>query len=274
MAYAETSFTEYADSQGLPKYYRVDKVLVTGTAPQIARRRHLPFLRLALDVLRLTKSTTITKSAHTYFCNAYNLTVERGGSDPTRILWVTEMGTAHLSGHLAHARRLGAGAAVLVGIAGSLNPDLQAGRLFSPTVSEGNDSAAVNRPYSNNKFFRPYLPLQNSLDRRLQAFSGQDVPAHRTTTCEVMAEQSDQMVADWAAAGFAGVEMEAAYLFSHGERYGYPTAATLMACDELFVGGRTIHHKNFAASQTARNQARLAQYVAAVGELLELPYCE
>lgn len=270
MPYAEITPEEYIASQSLSPEDRVSKVLVTGTAPQIANTRHLPFLREALNRLGLADATTARRPSSQYYNNGLNFEIDTGGKEPERILWMTEMGTAHLSGHLAHARYLGMSAAVLVGIVGGLSPELPTGTLFVPSRVWGNDSAMVNRPLdSTDRIFRPDEALQTLLTRKLGMLYGQPIFALPTTTCEVMAEQSGPMAERWATEGYVGVEMEAAYLFGNGERHGYPTAATLSVCDELFEGGRTIHHRDFAETKALRDEARLTQYMAALGALLE-----
>lgn len=157
-------------------------------------------------------------------------------------------------------------ALVLVGTVGGLAPRLQAADLIVPTVSRGTHSAwtyhRVDPPDVS-----PDPVLAASLAGRLRA-AGVGVAEGPTTTCEALFAETCDDVATWSAAGYLGVEMEAALTFAVGAHVGIPAAAVLYVTDDLIaeIGFFDAAH---ADSADARHRARRPRYGVAQAELLD-----
>jgi len=79
--------------------------------------------------------------------------------------------------------------------------------------------------------------------------------------------ETSQDVADWSAAGFRAVEMEAAVVCAVGAAFGVPAAAAIYVADCL-ISGETVFHPTYADSRSVRSTSRAAVVGAAFDALL------
>ncbi len=126
---------------------------------------------------------------------------------------------------------LGARALVLGGSPGGLAEGMTVGDLVVPDVVTGNDSAAYySRHGAEERALGAHGPevapdedLATALAVRLTALHP-SAPLWRggTVTCEMIGAETAEDVADWSAAGFRAVEMEAAVVCAVGAAFGVP----------------------------------------------------
>ncbi len=181
------------------------------------------------------------------------------------------MGTAVMSWYLHAACLLGARRIVLVGTVGGLSPSLHTADLIAPNRSDGTHSAWMYHR-SDDPATHPDPAMAASLVRRLRAAlpPGATVAQGPTTTCETILAETAQDVTEWSAAGYLGVEMEAALTFAVGRHFGIPAAAALYVADALVTEVGFLD-PDYTDSAAARSHARQVQYDAALAELLQLP---
>lgn len=197
-------------------------------------------------------------------------------SGPRRLWLVPVMGTALMAYYMHMGCVLGARALVLGGSAGGLAAGMAVGDLIVPDVVTGNDSSAFysrhgvggTRTGLHGPEVAPDKDLASALARRLQALR----PAARlwrgtTVTCEMIGAETSQDVARWSAAGFRGVEMEAAVVCAVGAAFGVPAAAAIYVADCL-ISGETVFHPRYAESRSVRHSSRAAVVGAAFDVLL------
>ncbi len=251
---------------GFAPDHRVDAVLASGAWDLLGDSVHQPYLVQALadaglgDVAAGVGPGGLRRVEIPEFGHAREFLV-----DGYRIWFVPVMGTAVMSQYLHAAALLGARALVLVGTVGGLAPQLQAADLIVPTVSRGTHSAWMYHRVEPPDL-RPDPTLAASLAGRLRA-AGVAVAQGPTTTCEALLAETWDDVTTWSAAGYLGVEMEAALTFAVGAHFGIPAAAVLYVTDNLIaeIGFFDAAH---ADSAEARHRARRLQYDAALAELL------
>lgn len=257
---------------GLPEDYRVDAVLASGAWDLFSDSQHRPHLVQSLTDLGLGDLATgdgpgsLRRLTHAQVGHTSEF-VHEG----RRVWFVPVMGTAVMSWYLHAACLLGARRIVLVGTVGGLSPSLHTADLIVPNRSDGTHSAWMYHR-SNDPATRPDPTMAASLARRLRAAlpSGATIAEGPTTTCETILAETAQDVAEWSAAGYLGVEMEAAVTFAIGRHFDIPAAAALYVADTLLdeVG---FLDPAYADSAAARSHARQVQYDVGLAELLQLP---
>ncbi len=197
-------------------------------------------------------------------------------SGPRRLWLVPVMGTALMAYYMHMACVLGARALVLGGSAGGLAEGMAVGDLVVPDLVTGNDSAAYysrhgrggTRLGAHGPEVTPDEDLAAALAGRLTALHP-TAPLWRgaTVTCEMIGAETSQDVADWSAAGFRAVEMEAAVVCAVGAAFGVPAAAAIYVADCL-ISGETVFHPTYADSRSVRSTSRAAVVGAAFDALL------
>ncbi len=257
--YQSLSADQYRKHIELPDGYHVDGLLVCGTWDLYAEK-YLGHLTSALGALGI--AANIRRLEHPDVGHAYELTIKG------KVYWfVPVMGTAVMSPYVHVASLLGSKKNILVGVVGGLAPGMRTADFVLPTATKGNENARMYQRDAKNLTFLPDPDLAESLKRRLP----QDIRVFEgpTITCEVMLAETEEDVEEWSAAGYLGVEMEAALVFAVSYRFKVPAAALLFVADNL-IGGETMLHDDYALSKEVRQKSRLIQYEAAVAELLDL----
>jgi len=257
---------------GLPENHRVDAVLASGAWDLLGDSQHRPHLVQSLVDLGLSDLATgdspesLRRLTHPQLGHASEFVHE--GS---RVWFVPVMGTAVMSWYLHAACLLGARRIVLVGTVGGLAPSLRTADVIVPDRSDGAHSAWMYHR-GDDPATRPDPAMAASLVRRLRAAlpAGSTIAQGPTTTCETILAETAQDVAEWSAAGYLGVEMEAAVTFAIGRHFGIPAAAALYVADTLVTEIGSLDPA-YADSAAARSHARQVQYDAALAELLQLP---
>jgi purine-nucleoside phosphorylase len=197
-------------------------------------------------------------------------------SGPRRLWLVPVMGTAMMAYYMHMGCVLGARALVLGGSAGGLAEGMTVGDLIVPDVVTGNDSSAFYSRHGSagtqtgqhGPEVSPDKDLASALAARLQALHP-SAPLWRgaTVTCEMIGAETAEDVARWSAAGFRGVEMEAAVVCAVGAAFAVPAAAAIYVADCL-ISGETVFHPRFGESRSVRQASRAAVIGAAFDALL------
>jgi purine-nucleoside phosphorylase len=197
-------------------------------------------------------------------------------SGPRRLWLVPVMGTALMAYYMHMGCVLGARALVLAGSAGGLAEGMSVGDLVVPDVVTGNDSAALysrhgregTRIGAHGPELTPDKDLASALAGRLRVLHPEP-PVWRgaTVTCEMMGAETAQDVANWSAAGFRAVEMEAAVVCAVGDAFHVPAAAAIYVADCL-ISGETVFHPRYGDSRSVRHSSRAAVIGAAFDALL------
>lgn len=268
--YQRTTAAQLRTAFDLPPAYRVDTVLASGAWDLVSESQHLPHLVRAMTDVGLGALTSgeapgsLRRLTQPQFGHASAFT-----QDGRRTWFVPVMGTAVMSQYLHSACLLGARRIVLVGTVGGLSPTLRPADLIVPTRSHGTHSAWM---YSRDEALElfPDTVLAASLAGRLRAAlpPGAGVAEGPTTTCETILAETADDVREWSAAGYLGVEMEAALTFAVGRHFGVPAAAVLYVADNL-VADVGFLDPAYQDSAAVRAGARQVQYDVALAELLD-----
>lgn len=255
--YQSLSAERFGAHLGLPEGHAVQGFLGCGTW-DLNAEPHLAHLRRALASLGI--ETELRRLEHSGVGHGHEFAVEG------RNYWFAPvMGTAVMSVYAHVACLLGSRKNLLVGVVGGLREGVAMADFVVPTEARGNENALMYQRDATGMVFRPDVALRASLLRRLppdvRVFEGP------TLTCEAMLAETLEDVRAWSAAGYLGVEMEAALMFALSRRFGVPCAALLFVADNL-VEETTVFDERYKTSKAARDRAREVQYRVAMEELL------
>ena len=258
--YRSLSADVFRKNLGLPEDYVVEGFLACGTW-DLYGERHLDELKKALAGSKA--QTSIRKLDHGDVGHGYEFSV-----DEKRYWFVPVMGTAVMSVYAHVACLLGAKKNLLVGVVGGLGEGIAASDFIVPTWTRGNENALMYERDAHDFAFRPDDALRESLRNRMPP--GTKVFEGPTVTCETMLAERLEDVREWSAAGYLGVEMEAAMMFALSRHFGVPCAALLYVADNL-IEETTVFDERYADSKARRERSREIQYRVAVAELLSRP---
>jgi len=270
--YQWTTADQLRRAWGLAEDYRVDAVLASGAWDLLGDSQHRPhlvqsFVDLGLgDLANSGGPSSLHRLTQPQFGHASEF-VHEG----RRVWFVPVMGTAVMSWYLHAACLLGARRIVLVGTVGGLAPSLHTVDMVVPDRSDGTHSAWMYH-HNDDPATRPDPAMAESLVRRLRAAlpTGATIAQGPTTTCETILAETARDVQQWSAAGYLGVEMEAAVTFAIGRHFDIPAAAALYVADTLLTEVGFLDPA-YADSKAARSHARQVQYDVGLAELLQLP---
>ena len=264
---------------GVDDQYVVDGVLAFGVFDRyagsivrdVARHGEQQGLDVAMQPIEVTE-----------YSHAVEVVAGRGGV--IRRLWlVPVMGTAMMAYYVHLACLLEARAIVLGGSVGGLAAGMATGDIVVPTSMVGNDNALLYARHSapstvpargsglprDSARQVPDAGLGSALAERLAVLQPEvTIWRGETTTCEMLGAETARDVAEWAAAGFVAVEMEAAVVCAVGRAFGVPAAAAFYVADCL-VDGHHLYHAAYGESRTVRRDARRLVAAAAVDVLLD-----
>ncbi len=86
-------------------------------------------------------------------------------------------------------------------------------------------------------------------------------------TCQAMMAETWDDVSNWSQAGFIGVDMEAATVFSISNHFGVQSAAMLVISDNL-IRKESVLDSSFSQSREVRKLAQECIYKIAIEQLL------
>ncbi len=152
--------------------------------------------------------------------------------------------------------------AIQIGSCGGLQPQVRTGDVVvseRATIGEGASA------YYGGQGSSPADGLL--VDRALTALVGRRQRAHcgPTVSTDALLAQPESLVAQWAAAGHLGVDMESSAVFSAAAAFGVGAASLLFVWDEL--PGRSWTDSFTPAEAAAQQSARQAVYEVALGLL-------
>ena len=255
--YQSLTAEQFRAHLGLPEGHAVHGFLGCGTW-DLNAEPHLAHLRRALASMGI--GAELRRLEHSGVGHGHEFTI-----DGRNYWFAPVMGTAVMSVYAHVACLLGSRKNILVGVVGGLREGVAMADFVVPTQTRGNESALMYQRDATDMLFRPDGALRASLLARLptdvRVFEGP------TLTCEAIYAETIEDVREWSAAGYLGVEMEAALMFAVSRRFGVPCAALLFVADNL-VEETTVLDDRFKTSKAARDQAREVQYRAALEELL------
>ena len=176
-------------------------------------------------------------------------------------------GGAILSEYVHLACMFGSRKNILIGSCGGLFEQMNSGDFILPTYVNGNESSTrlYQREVSDHKHM-PDQALGDSLTNRIDA----KYKIHRgpTITCQAMMGETLQDIKDWSAAGYFGVEMEAATVIAVSNHFKVPATALLVVGDNL-IKGEAVGGEGYENARVFREEVRVQQYHAAILELLK-----
>lgn len=245
---------------GLADDYKVDGLLACGVWDLFAEKRHVPYLKDALETLGVM--ATVTRIDGEELGHAFTFDVGN-----KHYWFVPVMGTSYMSQYAHLACLLGSKKNILIGVVGGLMKGIKPADYIIPTASKGNQNAFMYDRSTDDLMFYPDATLSDRLKQRLG-----NVPIYEgsTVTCEVMFAETLEDVQEWSSQGYLGVEMEAALIFALSKHFNVPAAAVLTVADNL-IEEITFFDDAHQNSLEARENARKHRYEVALAELLELP---
>ena len=175
------------------------------------------------------------------------------------------MGTAVMHMYIHRGSMLGSKKNILIGSVGGLAENSAPGDLICPTLVLGNDNARYYQRNNTDNLYRPNTQLAESLKARLPS----DVEVHsgKTVTCEMIMGETREDIENWKKAGYLGIEMEAALVFSMSSYFNIPSAALLNIGDNL-IKNITFFSKEHIDMDEVREHSRRITIKAALEELL------
>ncbi len=242
---------------GLEDNYQVEGILAVGV--------WRPFGKLNLEhiesVLKeLGKDYTYRLFEAPDLHDVYEFTIDG------KVYWYfAAMGTAVMHMHVHRGSMLGSRKNILIGSVGGLSGECNVGDVICPSLVLGNDNARYYDRDSQDNLYRPNPDLAESLKQRLPS----EVRTHsgKTVTCEMIMAETKEDVEGWSKAGYLGIEMEAALVFSISSHFGIPSAALLNIGDNL-IGGSTFFSEDFIGMDDRREESRRITIKVALEELL------
>ncbi|WP_194927276.1 phosphorylase family protein [Catenulispora pinisilvae] len=162
---------------------------------------------------------------------------------------------------------LGSRVSILIGTCGGLDPAAATGDLIVPTHAQGDESTtrAYRRDTGEDRHEHHADPqLTGRLLKVLKR--GHRVGTGPTVTCQAILGETSDDIEGWSAAGYHGVEMEAATLLATSAHFGVPAAAVLMIADNLAAGQTLLDH-GYRLGRERRHAILRSVYGAAVPEL-------
>ncbi len=184
-----------------------------------------------------------------------------------KIYWFSVLyGGAVLSEYTHIASIFGSKKNIHIGSCGGLYPELNSGDLLMASWSFGDESSArlYGRDVKDHKHYSNAI-LSESLKKRIgpnfKIWTGPII------TCQAMLAETKEDVKEWSEAGYYGVEMETATIFSVSNHFGIPSASVVFVGDNL-IKGQVVGDENYNNQTEIRNTARNELYRVAIQELI------
>jgi len=235
--------------------YRVDALLTFGT--YVKSKAYLRFEN-SLTALRIkVKKETIQNN---FFSNVRVVTTAYGR------LWFDAIYGCAYASELAHfASVLGAKAIIHIGSFGALKSEMKTGDIIIPSKAYGEESVTRMYRRENAKLF---VAADESLCKELaESISIPYKKDESVISIQAMMAETAEDLDDWSGAGYTGVEMECAGLFSVAEHFGVPAAAIMCVADNL-VDGSLVTNLDYAASLDIRETSMRRMMEAAIKSAL------
>lgn len=253
--YKAFSAADYKAHLGLPEDYRVDGMLSYGTWDRDKQ------IELFKGFLMNSGKQFEYGTLPGFLVNLVEFNVEG-----RRYWFDVSYGGALLSEYLNLACLFGSRKNILLGTCGGLSPAVDDADFILPTYSWGNESATrmYNPAATDNHHFADQALTASLKERIGGSTTAWEGP---TMTCQAMMAETLEDVQRWSREGYWGVEMEAATVFAVSKHFGVPSAALLIVGDNL-IKGQTVASESYKAGKARKEEARAAQYKAAIEELL------
>jgi purine-nucleoside phosphorylase len=252
--YKQFTAEDHKKYLGLMPDYKVDGFMVYGTY------QNYPFEQIKDSLKRLGYSYDINELQHGFLSQIREIKVSG------KVLWLAvAYGGALLSEYMHLACLFGSNKNILLGSCGGLKKGASSLELIVPDWSYADESSAkAYQPEANNKY-EADAELSNAITEKLE--KKYKVHRGKTITYQAMLAETWEDVEQWSTEGYAGVEMEAATVFSVSKHFGVPAAAILRIGDNL-IEEQTVMDINYENNEDLRRQVSQDAFDIIVEELL------
>ena len=247
--YVDYKASDYLEHLKLPADYKVESILVVGSWNVLGKTTQLA------EVLKDYFPAAKLKPLPAAF-----LSTGRELSYQGRVSWFfVEYGGAKLSELLHIGSLLGSNQNLLIGSAGGLQPDLQAGDIIlsSAAYKDGSMSQLYDQS-EQQKHVAADLDLLQVISQKLD----DKVAIGKTMTCQAMLAESRALIKRWSQQGYLGVEMEAATVLAVSKYFAVPAAAMLVISDNLIAETTVLDDQYRLARPTIATTSRRLYKVA------------
>ncbi len=238
--YKEYSADDYKKLINFPSDYKVDGLIVYGTF------KKFPFDQAEESLQRLGLNYEYATLEHEFFDSVREIKVN------DQIIWiVVAYGGALLCEIMHLACLFGSKKNILLGSCGGLKSGASSMDVIIPTWSFARESSA--KAYSDTSDDKHHSDKQLSDD--LASVLEKDHTVYRgpTMTYQAMMAETWEDIQNWSQAGYLGVEMEAATVFSISKHFKIPAAAVLMIADNL-IEKQTVLDNDYEKSNHLRRR--------------------
>ena len=254
--YKEFTAKDYKKLINFPTDYKVDGLIAYGTF------KKFPFTLAEESLQRLDIPYECNTLEHELFDSVREIKVN------DQIIWiVVAYGGALLCEIMHLACLFGSKKNILLGSCGGLKSGASSLDVIVPTWSFAEESSAkAYSPSSNNKY-ESDKQLSDALTKILEKES--TVYRGPTITYQAMMAETWNDIQNWSQAGYLGVEMEAATVFSISKHFKIPAAAVLMIADYL-IEKQTVLDNDYEKSNHLRRSLSAIAFDTVFKNFLEV----
>ncbi len=254
--YKQFTAKDYKKYLGFDPDYAIEGLIIYGTY------QSYPFKQAEESLKRVGVSYEINELKHDFLSQIREIKV----SD--KVFWLAvAYGGALLSEYIHLACLFGSKKNILMGSCGGLKKGAHSLEFIVPDWSYADESSAkAYQPEANNKY-EADTALSDTIAKKL----AKKYKVHRgkTITYQAMMAETWEDVERWSNEGYAGVEMEAATVFSASKHFNVPAAAILRIGDNL-IEEETVMDVNYENSKDLRREVSQDAFDVVVKELFAL----